>query len=177
MTELLLSPLDEIWKPVMGYEGHYEVSNMGSIRSIDRYITDKRGFRRLKKSKTKSALGIHGDYKRVYLKVRTQMKMQLVHRMVAQHFVDNPHGLPCVNHIDGNKYNNYSENLEWVSYSQNTRHAISTGLIAQSKKTRVPLEKKAQIQNEYSLGETTYYELAQKNGISMRRICSIVRGS
>lgn len=102
------------WLDVLGYEGLYEVSSMGYIRS-------KRGV--LKPSKTNTG------YYRVSLASKGKSKNASVHRTVALAFVPNPLGLPAVNHKDGNKLNNAASNLEWVTYQQNTHHARDNGLL------------------------------------------------
>ena len=117
----------EIWKDITGYEGIYQISNLGRVRSLDRISIDKNGreysikgnMRKVSKSKGYSIIGLSKDNKQ---------KMHLVHRLVAEAFLDNPENLPIVNHIDGNKSNSHIENLEWVSSSDNIKHAISTGL-------------------------------------------------
>lgn len=117
----------EIWRDITGYEGIYQISNLGRVRSLDRVSIDKNGIeysikgsmRKVSKSKGYSMIGLSKDNKQ---------KMYLVHRLVAEAFLGNPENLPIVNHIDGNKSNSHIENLEWVSNSDNINHAISTGL-------------------------------------------------
>ena len=67
-------------------------------------------------------------YYQINLCIDGKCKTFMFHRLIAQAFLDNPNALPCVNHIDGNKLNNEISNLEWVTYSENTQHAIKTGL-------------------------------------------------
>lgn len=110
------------------YHG-YEVSNYGNIRSVDRYIvrsdTGKLVFSKGRVLKTQvDKLG----YERVSISINTTKITLKVHRAVAIAFIHNPMNLPQVNHKDGNKLNNDSSNLEWVTNSENQIHAISTGL-------------------------------------------------
>lgn len=106
---------NEEWRPVSGFEGIYEVSNLGRIKS---YKQDSCGIIiRLTNSK--------GDYIRFVLQaVGKKQKTVLMHRLVAETFIDNPHNMPVVNHIDGNKQNNCVDNLEWCSVLHNVNHSI-----------------------------------------------------
>lgn len=105
--------MDEIWKDIVGYEGLYQVSNMGHVRSLFRY---KKVLKPLKAS---------GGYYQVQLSNRKIIKSLLLHRLVACAFLDNVNNLPCVNHIDGDKSNNKVTNLEWCTYSDNEKHSYS----------------------------------------------------
>jgi hypothetical protein len=133
-------PAPEEWRPVVGWEGLYEVSNLGRVRSLDRRIPDryhtigisKKG--RLLKLSLKSlsrqqrSVGITKKYVAVYLSISGKGGQKLVHHLVLDAFVGlRPEGFEC-NHIDGNKTNNNVANLEWVSRQQNSDHALQKGL-------------------------------------------------
>jgi len=115
-----VNAMKEIWKDVAGYEGLYQVSNLGKVKSLNYNHTGKPKIMSFKHGTT--------DYLFVSLSKHKRVKNKYIHVMVAEAFVPNKNGLPCVNHIDGDKTNNRVENLEWVTYSQNTRHAIKIGL-------------------------------------------------
>lgn len=103
----------EIWKDIKDYEGLYQVSNMGRVRSNSGLLhlnTNTYG------------------YKHITLSKDNAQKTVLVHRLVASAFVCNPLGLPQVNHKDGNKNNNAFGNLEWVTQKENNHHAIKANL-------------------------------------------------
>lgn len=114
----------EIWKPIKGYEGFYEVSNKGNVRSIR------------KNTILSQTVGVKNGYCYVGFCKDGQNKKMLVHRLVAIAFIDNPEGKRTVNHIDGNKKNNAVENLEWATYSENHKHAFANGLKVVSEKQR-----------------------------------------
>lgn len=106
---------EEQWLPVRGFEGLYEVSSFGRMKS---YKVEPEGQILSLKNKT-------GDYFRFVLQgIGKKQKSVAIHRLVAEHFIPNPDGLPEVNHIDGNKQNNAVWNLEWCSRSHNVKHSI-----------------------------------------------------
>lgn len=122
---------DEIWKDVVGFEGYYEVSNKGNVRSVDRHVPSKSRLGTVKydfyPSQPIKAREVYGGYQQVKLN-RNGKFPRAIHRLVAQAFIPNPDSLPEVNHIDGNKANNCVENLEWVNRSGNSKHAYETNL-------------------------------------------------
>src|SRR5690625_7858572 len=118
----------ENWKPVVGYEGIYEVSSLGRVRSKDRKVWngrvyyDKKG-RILKQSKTTTG------YWKVELYKNRKKKSKKVHRLVAKSFIPRVKGKELINHKDGDPLNNKVSNLEWCNQSENMKHAYEIGLI------------------------------------------------
>lgn len=117
--------MEEVWKEIDGYEGYYEVSNLGNIRSMNRIIYKSDGTIQTYKSKP---IAIRYN-KRVnmyetYLSKNGKKKCCKIHRLVAQAFCynDDPSIKTTVNHIDGDRSNNTAINLEWVSYGDNEKH-------------------------------------------------------
>ena len=111
----------EEWKPIVGFEDKYEVSNLGDIRRtyestgpLDRGYVGKQLKPRTNNSYIRVSLGNGKSY--------------AVHRLVAEAFLPNPEGKKTVNHKDGNKSNNRLDNLEWNTHSENVLHAHDTGL-------------------------------------------------
>lgn len=111
----------ELWKDIQGYEGLYQVSNTGKIKSLHL------GKNRILRS-TPNSCGYH----KVELYKNKKSKVFYVHRIVAMSFIDNTYGKPQINHIDGNKNNNSVSNLEWVTASENQKHALKNNLHAPS---------------------------------------------
>lgn len=119
---------NEVWKDIIGYEGYYQVSNMGRIKSLARNIYNKKGnFQRFKKETIK-ALKVNTDgYHAITLSVNCNDKTIGVHRLVAQAFIPNPENLLEVNHLDCNRKNNNVENLEWCTHQENIDYTIESG--------------------------------------------------
>lgn len=102
---------EEIWKPICGFEGLYEISNFGRIKSLN--------YNHTKKEKILSQIKNNKGYLYVDLYKNGKEKNCRVHRLVANAFIENPSNLPMVNHIDENKENNVVENLEWCDAKYN----------------------------------------------------------
>lgn len=121
---------DEIWKAVFGYEGLYEVSNYGRVRSLDRIveqINNGTACKRLYKGKILKLKKENNGYLRAHLSKDGVAKSVAVHRIVAMAFCPNPDNKPAVNHLDCNPVNNSATNLEWVTYKENMQWASSLG--------------------------------------------------
>ena len=99
--------MEEIWKDIKGYEGRYQVSNLGNVKSL----------------RTNKLLYYSNsdNYYRVSL-YKNKRTMFSIHRLVAEAFIPNPNNLPCVNHKDCNTYNNKVDNLNWCTYKQNNEY-------------------------------------------------------
>jgi hypothetical protein len=131
-----------IWKAIKGYEGFYEVSNAGQIRSLDMYLTCRSGAKRLQKGRIKPLYKNNRGYITVNLCKDRIAKRKLVHRLVAEAFIDNKENKPQVNHIDGDISNNNASNLEWVTDNENKSHSsIERGGTQRPKKSVVVTKK------------------------------------
>lgn len=113
--------MEEIWKPIKGYEGYYEVSNLGRVRRLDRYDYGCGYARFYKGGILKSLCGSNG-YLHVMLCRDGTRLTKSVHRLVATTFIPNPENLPQVNHKDEDKSNNTVTNLEWCSSKYNMNY-------------------------------------------------------
>lgn len=123
-----------IWRDVVGYETKYEVSNTGLVRSKDRM--DSAGRNRIKGQVIKQASDKLG-YKRLNLCESGKPKQWLVHRLVAEAFIDNSENLPCVNHKDENPSNNNAENLEWCTHRYNMNYGTKNERHSKSMKGKM----------------------------------------
>jgi hypothetical protein len=127
----------EIWKDIPGWEGYYQASNLGRIRSLDRIVTHSLGGDKMLKSMImKQRLFKCGYYYVGLQKEGKTQKMCRVHRLIAKAFHPNPQNKPEVNHDDGNKLNNCEWNLEWATRKENAIHSHATGLQKPSEKQR-----------------------------------------
>lgn len=113
----------EVWKPVNGYEWYYEVSNLGRIRSLDRITVFKDGRTRKFYGKILEANTVNNSgYATISLHENGKSKTILIHRIVAEAFIDNPLECKEINHIDQDKLNNSVDNLEWCTHKENVNH-------------------------------------------------------
>lgn len=110
----------EMWMDIPGYEGHYQCSDTGKVRSLDKYVNGVNG-KKLKRGRILKQ-GYRSGYLGVGLSKYGETKSKTVHTLIAKTFIPNPENKPCVNHKDGNKLNNHKNNLEWATYKENTRH-------------------------------------------------------
>lgn len=118
----------EVWESIAGYEGWYEVSNLGRVRSCDRTIEQWSMYGHTIQRRLKGKL-IHGNdngngYLVVNLRKNQKRESCYIHRLVAEAFIENPCGKPEINHIDANKKNNCVTNLEWCTRSENIACAV-----------------------------------------------------
>jgi hypothetical protein len=117
----------EVWADVRGYEGLYQVSTYGRVKSLDRAVRCNGGFRLVKEQTLKPLPHDDGRYLQVGLSREYKVTHHFIHRLVAQAFIPNPHNKPEVNHKDLNGCNNYISNLEWMTRKENIKHAMKNG--------------------------------------------------
>lgn len=170
-VEALIQTASEIFVPLKDYEGKYEVSNTGKIRSV-KY-----------KNRTGRELVVQpGNGKWAYkfihiLDKENKSHTELLHRLIAKTFVSNPHNYPDVNHIDGDRNNNHANNLEWCTHEQNMHHAIREGRYTsygennkQSKLTETQAREILALK-----GKFTGKEVAEKYGVHPTNVSMIWR--
>lgn len=157
----------EIWKPVVNYDGFYEVSSRGSVRSL--------GGRRGSSKRILKQADVKG-YLCLALSVNGVRRTRLAHRLVAEVFLDNPLGLTEVNHKDGNKRNNCVENLEWTTHADNIAHAVRTKLTDNTGQNHGMHKFSEQAAVFIRTTKIAPRILAKKYGISDRTVSDIRRG-
>ena len=177
--------IKEIWKPIPGFEGYYEASNLGRIRSINEInVFVRKDGKEIRRKHNCKILKPIFDGKKFYLQVSLSKngvsKRYLIHRLIAKTFIDNPLNLPEVNHKDEDKTNNCVSNLEWCDHKYNNNYG--------SKKTssngennsmnKFPEEvirevKKLYIPKDKEFGATA---LSKKYNMSITHIVAIAKG-
>ena len=129
--------MNEIWKDIEGYEGTYQVSNTGKVKRIKTLIKCKNGHNFTLKEHYIYLNDKGGNYLTVNLNKENKTKRFYVHRLVAKAFIENVNNKSEVNHIDGNKHNNKVKNLEWVTRSENLKHAWDNELFDREKRRNI----------------------------------------
>lgn len=154
----------EIWKPVKGYEGYYEVSNRGRVKRVGKYRNQVKEWESnviLKPAKK------NNGYMFCQLSKDNKASTKMIHRLVAEAFIDNPDNKPTVNHIDGNRANNTVENLEWATYTENNNHAIHVLATVDSRKNNKSSKPVLQydLQGNFIQEYPSYREAVRQTGI------------
>ena len=126
--------MDETWKPVVGYEGLYEVSDYGRVRSVPHEVPSRNGVR-VSPGRMRNPFKNKTGYVIINLCKNGIIKNHTIHRLVAEAFLPNPDNLPQVNHKDENKLNNNLGNLEWCSVKYNNNYGTKNQRV--SEKNRV----------------------------------------
>ncbi len=172
--------MKETWKDIVGYEGLYQVSNFGRVKSLERYRSNH-GKQQLISESIKSTRKDKQGYLLLDLYKDNKQKTVRVHRLVAEHFLNNPDNKETVNHIDGNKENNNVMNLEWSTFKEQNEHLYKNNL--KSKKNidkAVKAMNKAQAKKVKCLNNGVIYESASEAartvGISGSLIMRCCRG-
>lgn len=128
----------EQWRDIDGFEGMYQVSDLGRVRSLERTVKMVRYGKEYDmhhKGRILKTIVMKDGYESIQIFKDSKHHTYKVHRLVAKAFLPNPDNLPEVNHKDGNKCNNTSENLEWCTRGHNIRHAFKNGLIDKNNMT------------------------------------------
>lgn len=133
--------MKEIWKDIPNYEGLYQASNLGRIKSLEKQVWNNHQMV-VRPEKILKPFSDKKGYFRVKLYKNQKCKTQKLHRVIAQTFIPNIFNKPEVNHEDGNKANNMVENLSWATSKENVNHAFRTGLSKAKKGKNSKLSKK-----------------------------------
>lgn len=141
MQKNILVMEKEIWKDIQGFEGLYQVSNTGKVKSLERTRLGKNGCFIKVKDRILKQRKCKGYFKVTLCKGNITKGFQ-VQRLVAKAFIDNPNNFPCVNHKDENKENNCVENLEWCDYKYNANYGTAIKRSAEKRKNLSTISKK-----------------------------------
>lgn len=170
---------DEIWKDIKGYEGYYQVSTLGNVRSCTRTITRKSKLGNTYNAVLKGKIlpiSLDGSgYPKVNLNKDSKHKNKHIHRLVAETFIDNsnPTTLTEVNHIDENKLNNSVDNLEWCDRKYNNHHSLITETLNEAKKKSVlQFSKSGELLREFSGVREAARELGLKTHKHISECCN-----
>jgi hypothetical protein len=166
----------EVWKDINGYKSKYQISNLGNVKSLSRFINNGIGGYISKERILKLAPDRVG-YSTVTL-MNGNRKQAKVHRLVAEHFIDNAESKLCVNHINFIKSDNRVENLEWCTHKENAQHSISNNKFSMGNRhynTKITDEQVLEIRHLHSADLKTYEELAELYNTNCRYIKAIVK--
>ena len=176
---------EEIWKAIPGYEGSYEVSNLGKVRSLDRYVGHNYGEKQRRIGCILSPR--KGPYLNVCLLKKQLRRNDVIHNLVMEAFIGKKPNGYHVNHKDSNKWNNRLDNLEYVTPSDNMLHAFKNGIIkplrgeenghSKLKATQIIEIRMLYGENiggRYGRGNMTFRELAKRFNVSFGHIRDIV---
>jgi hypothetical protein len=171
--------MEEIWKDIKGYEGRYQVSNMGRVKSLPKeWLTHNNAIRKhngiiLKQFKT-------GRKNNQYNTVSLPKRYRKVHQLVAENFIPNPLNKPQINHINGNKDDNSVNNLEWCTCIDNIRHAWDNNLNyalrgSTNGMAKITEDDVITIITEHKKGHITMTSLAKKYGLTLTNVSYIIK--
>lgn len=168
---------NESWKEVKNYEGFYAVSSCGRVKRLNHTITFKDGRIRRYKEKILRLNSQNGRYYSIVLWKQMNKIIKDVHRLVAEHFLDNPHNYKCVNHKDRNTFNNSIANLEWCTHSYNITYdgaSIRNGLKRRNNESTSKPIQKLSLSGEVLESYPSIREAARQLG-NVKKDCNILR--
>ena len=171
----VLTDLFEVWKDIEDYEGSYQISSLGNVRSLTRTRLSKGlSIAQIKGREMKQKTSRCG-YKVIGFCSDAVKEHFSVHRLVALAFVANPENKPTVNHIDGNKNNNKMSNLEWATHTEQMVHASTNDLLETRGPPKFSKKFKQEVQDYYNSNDISITGLSIKFGMSERTAGRIVR--
>lgn len=171
--------MSEQWKPIKGYEGFYEISNFGRVKSIKRVVTSKtkngKPSTKMLKERILSLQKSTNGYVQVGLSKEKEVRIYRVHRLVADAFIANPDNLPEVNHIDEDRTNNNADNLEWCTHEYNNNYGNKPAKGEKNGMARLNKTQIQEIRRRRASGESLK-SIAADYGISLNHVCNISQG-
>lgn len=164
---------EEVWKDIKGYEGYYQISNMGRVRSIERTIENGRGYYKTMPERILKPHNNGTDYLFVELCKNGKGKLFYVHRLVATAFCENLEGYKEINHINEDKLDNRAENLEWCDRAYNISYGTRNQRMAEKRgKPVIGINKISGLILEFP----SISEASKQTGISLGGICNCCTG-
>lgn len=173
---------NEIWKDIKGYEGLYQVSNMGNIRSSDRIVHVKHSHREydeLRKGKIVKGLPRRHGYLAVFLYKDGKRRHESIHRLVAEAFCARREGDTDVNHKNEIKTDNRASNLEWCTHKENTNYGTSQERRLQTcreRRSRWKAVKQFDLQGNFIAEYPSLAEMEKQTGYSKGNVCNSIKG-
>ena len=181
--------MEEIWKDIQGYEGLYQVSNLGKIKSLNRISCINRQLT----GKILNPIKQISGYYSIGLSKNAEVKLFLIHRLVAEAFIPNPNNYPCVNHKDENKQNNFvwvnkdgtvdleKSNLEWCTVKYNSNYGTRNKRLSDNHKGILNTHKSKSIlqfdlKNNYIKEYPSVAEVNRQLGYGISTICNCCKG-
>lgn len=165
----------EQWKAIDGFEGFYEASTLGRIRSIDRVVHQRNKwgeFSRIIKGKIVKGTVDNNGYVAISLQKNGKIKYTKVHILIAKTFIDNYNNLPQVNHKDENKQNNEVSNLEWCTAKYNMNYGTVRSRTAMAQGKKVQQIKDGNVIRVFD----SLHEINRELGYNFKNICSVCNG-
>lgn len=163
--------MTEVWKDIEGYEGYYQVSNLGRVKSLQtmKYSHIKKCAIPVMRERVLKPFPNTDKYLMIDLKKDGKRNCQKVHRLVAKAFIPNLDNMPQVNHKDENKQNNCADNLEWCNCQYNNTYGTAKSRMAEKhKKKLIQISASGEVVNEWnSIGEATKDLGVSKNTIAL----------
>ena len=154
----------EKWKDIKGYEGKYQVSNYGRVKSL---YTNK-----LKNTAIKNT-----GYECVDLYINGKRENKTIHRLVAMAFITNPNSYKVINHIDGNKVNNNANNLEWCTQSYNIKHSYDNNLHIPTIEKAINSRKRKILCHQNNKKYNSIIEAAKDLNLNTGKVCEVCKGT
>lgn len=186
--------MEEFWKPIKGYEGYYEISNLGRVKSLERVVPKRHGKRKIGGRILPQRIDKSGYYTVILCK-HSISKYKLVHRLIAEAFIPNPENKPFIDHINTIRTDNRIENLRWVSAKENSNNILTKDNVNSATHTKEIIRKKLEtlrrnkrvnaprkvvqytLDGEYIATYDSYKEAYRKTGVRANSISEYCRGS
>lgn len=168
--------LYEVWKPIIGFEGSYEISSYGNVKTLSKRVISaihSSGYRMTKEKALKKVLNKNG-YLYITISKNNKAYGRSVHRLVAIHFIANPNNCPEVNHINTIKTDNHISNLEWNTSVQNTQHAFITG--HKASRVKLSIDKIIKIRELHLSGKLSNKEIGNIYNIKGEAVRRVIIG-